>query len=179
MITLNLISENLKREAKYKRVYVILKKIFYFLVLNIIACSIILVGSKIILQESFNTIVEQNSLILKNTYSYNNEIKEINTKIEAINKIQGGFTPWTCFLNKISEQKGAEIYLKSVKLNKEKKSIAIEGHAKTRDGLLRFKENLDAFPDIKTEELPIEALLKPADINFKITGELVSEGGEE
>ena len=93
MITLNLISEELKKEIKLRHLYLFIKKINLALIVITIIIAIILLAAKTILQVNFNNIVEQTTLVTKNNQGYNNKIKEINSKIDFIEKIQNDFIP--------------------------------------------------------------------------------------
>jgi hypothetical protein len=105
MLTLNLISEELKKQIKLRHLYLFIKKVNLALIVITIFIAIILSVAKAILQVNFNNIVEQTTLVTRNNQGYNNKIKEINSKINFVEKIQSAFVP-SKFLRTNNKNKG-------------------------------------------------------------------------
>src|SRR3989338_2910762 len=98
MITLNLISQELKDEIRLKHAYGLLKKIIYILFLILIVSSSCLLAAKFVLQNNFNRIVNETSLITKNTQSYNQKVREINAKFASVSQIQNEYAAWSLWV---------------------------------------------------------------------------------
>jgi Tfp pilus assembly protein PilN len=173
MITLNLLSEDLKKKNKIRRIYIAFKKISCVLILVLLLVSLSLLFSKIIMQNYFNTIVEQTTLVTKNSQGFNNKVKEINYSVNYLSQIQNDFTAWTVILKDITERMPNNITLSSLKLNKDGKSIIIKGRAATRESLLSLKDKLNDSPYVENIEIPLKDILEKENINFEISANLI------
>ena len=103
MLHLNLISEKLKQNIKLRYIYKILKRTIFLLIVITIFVAIIFLVSKIILQNSFNKIVEQTTLITKNSQGRNTKIREINIKINYVDEIQNNYIEWSYLLEDLAK----------------------------------------------------------------------------
>lgn len=173
MITLNLLSDGLKKKIKIRRIYIILKKIDYVLILALLVISISLLTAKIILKNYFNKVVEQTTLVTKNSQGYNDKVREINSNINYLSQIQNDFTTWSEILKDIAERTPSNITLSSLKLSKDSKLIKIRGRAATREVLLSLKDNLENSPYIENVEFPLKNILEKENIDFEISANLV------
>ncbi|MBU2474595.1 hypothetical protein KKA20_01410 [Patescibacteria group bacterium] len=173
MLYLNLISKKVKQDIKLKRIYAILKRFGYILIIITALFAIIILFAKIILQNTFNQVVEQTTLITKNNQSSNNQIKEINTRLDNIEKIQNDFIPWSFLLEDLSQDISSNINFFSIKIDKDKQQIDLKGVAVTRKGLLDFKKSIEESDKFSDIYFPINNLLKENNINFEITAKLV------
>ncbi|MFH1677358.1 MAG: hypothetical protein ABH888_00940 [Patescibacteria group bacterium] len=173
MLYLNLISKKVKQDIKLKRIYAILKRFGYILIIITALFAIIILFAKIILQNTFNQVVEQTTLITKNNQSSNNQIKAINTRLDNIEKIQNDFIPWSFLLEDLSQDISSNINFFSIKIDKDKQQIDLKGVAVTRKGLLDFKKSIEESDKFSDIYFPINNLLKENNINFEITAKLV------
>ncbi|MBU0619527.1 MAG: hypothetical protein ABII99_03960 [Patescibacteria group bacterium] len=173
MLYLNLISKKVKQDIKLKRIYAILKRFGYILIIITALFAIIILFAKIILQNTFNQVVEQTTLITKNNQSSNKQIKEINTRLDNIEKIQNDFIPWSFLLEDLSQDISSNINFFSIKIDKDKQQIDLKGVAVTRKGLLDFKKSIEESDKFSDIYFPINNLLKENNINFEITAKLV------
>ncbi|MBU1160463.1 MAG: hypothetical protein V1768_01755 [Patescibacteria group bacterium] len=173
MLYLNLISKKVKQDIKLKRIYAILKRFGYILIIITALFAIIILFAKIILQNTFNQVVEQTTLITKNNQSSNKQIKEINTRLDNIEKIQNDFIPWSFLLEDLSQDISSNINFFSIKIDKDKQQIDLKGVAVTRKGLLDFKKSIEESDKFSNIYFPINNLLKENNINFEITAKLV------
>lgn len=172
MLTLNLVSAEQKKEIKLRHLYDLIKKINLILVIIAIAIAIILLVAKIILQIKFNEVVEQTTLVTKNNQGYNSRVREINSQLNYIEKIQNGYIPWSKLIKKLSEMAPADVSFQYLKINYENKSVNIKGQAKTRDSLINFKDKMAADETFKNIEFPIKNILEKENIDFEISAEL-------
>ncbi|MEK7097991.1 MAG: hypothetical protein AAB906_04035 [Patescibacteria group bacterium] len=168
MITLNLISQELKDEIKLKHAYGLLKKIIYILFLILIVSSSCLLAAEFVLQNNFNRIVGETSLITKSTQSYNQKVREINAKFASVSQIQSEYAPWSLLLEELIAKTPGDISFSFVKINRDDSSIKIVGNAKTRAGLLEFKDNIEKAGMFKNADFPLKNMLQKENISFEI-----------
>jgi len=172
MLTLNLISKEKKKEIKLRHVYGFIKKINLSLIVITIVVAIILLAAKTILQIKFNDIVEQTTLVTKSNQGYNTKVREINSKIIFVTKIQEDFIPWSNLLKDVAEITGSDIDLYYLKADAQDKTIKIKGKAKFRSSLLNFKEKMTALPEFAEIDFPVRNILEKEDIDFEINAKL-------
>lgn len=172
MITLNLVSAEQKKEIKLRHIYGFIKKVNLTLIIIAIVIAIVLLTAKTILQSKFNSIVEQTTLVTKTNQGYNNNVREINDKLNFISKIQDDFIPWSGLLVSLAEITPNGINLSYLKLNAADRTIKIKGKALRRESLLNFKDRLEKMPFLLKIEFPIKNILEKENINFEINSAL-------
>lgn len=172
MLILNLIPQQLKKEIKFKRAYGLIKKMNYILVIITIVIAITLLIAKLLLQNNFNKVVEQTSLITKNSQGYNVKVRDINSRLNNISQIQNDFIAWSNLIENLANKTPTGITFSSVKISKEKSLINIRGKAKLRDDLLTFKQNMEESPIYSEVEFPLQNILQKENINFDISAKL-------
>lgn len=172
MLTLNLISDELKKEIKLRHLYLLIKKINLTLIIITIAAAIVLLSAKTILQTQFNNIVNQTTLITKNSQGYNNKIKIINSKLDFVETIQNNFIPWSNLLKTVADITTGDIGLSYLKINLEEQTIKIKGRAGQRDSLLDFKQKMEASTIFREIDFPLKNILEKENINFEINAKI-------
>jgi Tfp pilus assembly protein PilN len=174
MITLNIIPPELKKEIKIKKIYTALKDFYAVLFINICLIAIIYLTALGIIQAHFLKTINNTSLLIKSTKNYEQQIKEINTKIDEVEKIQSEAVNWSYLISSLFYSAPKGIFFNSVSANKEKNFIIINGVAAKRENLLAFNELLKKSKYFKNVNLPLSSLLKKENINFTITAEIKS-----
>jgi hypothetical protein len=172
MLTLNLISGELKKEIKLRHLYLFIKKINLALIIITILIAITLLAAKTILQINFNNIVEQTTLVTKNNQGYNNKIRDINSRIDFVEKIQNGFIPSSNLLETIADITSKDIGLYYLKINFEEQTIKIKGKAGLRESLLDFKQKMEATNIFNNIDFPIKNILEKENIDFEINAKI-------
>ncbi|KKR91720.1 MAG: hypothetical protein UU95_C0027G0006 [Parcubacteria group bacterium GW2011_GWC2_42_12] len=172
MLTLNMVSAEQKKEIRLRHIYGFVKTINLTLIIITIAIAIILLAAKIILQSKFNDTISQTTLVTKTNQSYNNNIREINNKLNFIAKIQTEFIPWSNLIKSLAEITPADINFYYVKLDSLEQTIKINGRAGLRSSLLNFKEKMKATAYFKEIEFPIKNILEKENIDFEINAKL-------
>jgi hypothetical protein len=172
MLTLNLISEELKKQIKLRHLYLFIKKVNLALIVITIFIAIILSVAKAILQVNFNNIVEQTTLVTRNNQGYNNKIKEINSKINFVEKIQSAFVPSSNLLKTIAGVTSKNINLYYLKINFLEQTIKIKGKADLRENLLDFKQKMEATTIFRDIDFPIKNILEKENIDFEINAKI-------
>lgn len=174
MITLNLVSAGQKKETKLRHIYGFIKTVNLSLIIITIAIAIVLLVAKIILQSKFNDIVNQTTLVTKTNQGYNNQVQEINNKLNFIGKIQDDFIPWSNLITNLAEMTPPNINFYYLKLDSQDQTIKIKGRAGLRSSLLDFKEKMAATAYFKEIDFPIKNILEKENIDFEINAKLNS-----
>lgn len=172
MLSLNLISEELKKEIKLRHLYLFIKKINLTLIVITIAAAVILLAAKAMLQSGFNEIVSQTTLITKNNQGYKNKVKDINSRINFAEKVQNGFIPWSGLLKTLAGITPEDIVLYYLKINLEEQTIKIKGKAGQRSSLLDLKQKMEALAIFKEIDFPIKNILEKENVDFEINAKI-------
>lgn len=172
MLTLNLIAEELKKKIKLRRLYLLIKKINLSLIIITIVAAMALLAAETMLRLEFNNIIDQTTLITKNTQGHNNKIREINNKIDFVKKIQSNFVPWSDLLKTVAAIMPKDISLYYLKINLATQTIKIKGQAGQRESLLDFKQKMEAAAVFQNIDFPIKNILEKENIDFEINAEL-------
>lgn len=172
MLTLNLISEELKKEIKLRHLYLFIKKINLTLIIITIVVAIILLVAKTILQTKFNDIVDQTTLVTKNNQGYNIKIRDINSRLDFVEKVQNDFIPWSNLLKTVADITPNDISLNYLKINFADQTIQIKGKAGLRENLLDFKQKMENTTIFKEINFPIQNILEKENINFEINAKI-------
>jgi len=172
MLTLNLVSQELKQEIKLKLVYNLLKKMDYVLIIIAVIVAIILSVAKLILQNNFNKIVAQTTLITKNNQGYNSKVREINSRLNFTAQIQNDFIAWSKVIENLAKLTPDNITFSLIKIDKTKQSIIIKGKAILRDSLLLLKQGMEESPIYQEIEFPVKNILQKENVVFEINAKL-------
>lgn len=172
MITLNLVSAEQKKEIKLKHIYGLIKKINLTLIIITIVIAVVLLTAKILLQSKFNEIVEQTTLVTRTNQGYNNNVREINNKLNYVAKIQDDFIPWSGLLTSLAETTPGDIKFYYFKIDAPAKTIKIKGKALRRGSLLNFKDKLANNPAFLEIDFPVKNILEKENIDFEINAKL-------
>lgn len=172
MLTLNLIPQQLKKEIKFKRIYSLFKKMNYILIIITIVIAITLLVAKLMMQNNFNKIVEQTTQVTKNSQSYNVKVRDINSRLNNVWKIQADFIAWSNLIEDLAERTPSDVAMFLININKEDASINLRGRADKRDDLLVLKENMENSAIYSEIEFPLQNLLQKENVNFNINAKL-------
>ncbi len=167
MLTLNIISSDLKKEIKLKNIFKSLKKIVYITILFVIIYSIVLLIADFTLGNHYEIIAIKSAKSDSEQNKTIENISEINSKIEETSKIQKEFINWVSLIEEISNSTKQDIKFSKISFSKED-GLSLIGNSKSREALLSLKKYLDEAKFLKDVDFPIENLLKKEDINFKI-----------
>ncbi|MCG2693923.1 PilN domain-containing protein [Candidatus Parcubacteria bacterium] len=172
MLKLNLLSPEKKEQVLRQTVFVSIQFFISWALIAICVAGIILLITKLIMQNSFNQAVDQSTLVTKEYGELNQNVYSLNKRIDFLAKIQSQFIVWSPKISPLSNlvPDGVELY--GINLVYSTKDVQITGNAKTRDALLEFKNQLEKSEIIINAVLPIENLLESADVDFKITAKL-------
>lgn len=167
MITLNLLSQENKRIAEEKLLYISIKNLLGIFLIFVTFSAIILLAAKTVLDNNFQTIIEQTTLIVKEYGGVNQKIKEINQKIKTIEKTQEQFVAWSEILTQISNLAPQNTTVSVMILSRSGAEMTLKGTAKTRNDLLLLKSNLENSKIFSSVKIPFSNLLTREDVNFE------------
>lgn len=171
MITLNIISPELKNEIRLKNIYQIMKKSFILIGIFLIFYSIVLTSSKFILKSYLGEINQKNTSANEATEKTIKTVDDINKKLNEVTAIQKEEINWLSLLELISNNTSDEIRYDKVLMDKNN-GLTLSGQSKTRDGLIGIKKFLDERAFLYDINFPISNLLEKEDINFTITAKI-------
>lgn len=170
MITLNLLAPEKKQGLRLTQLYQMIKNLIILILFLTIIIAIVLLLTKMTLQNHFNKIVAETTLITKYVDIFNKDIKEFNRHLESVEKIQKEYIPWTDFFINFTHLVPDDISIDTIAINKSK--ILITGLARTREKLLEFEDNLKNSNLFSEVAIPLKNLLKKEDIDFDIKAEI-------
>lgn len=171
MITLNIISPELKKEIKLKNTYQIMKRAFIMIGVFLFFYSIILISSKFVLQSYLDEIGQKNTDVNDATNKTIQMVDDINKKIDKVSTIQKKEIDWIGLLELISANTASEIKYNRMSMDKIN-GLTLSGESKTRDGLIKIKKFLDEATFLSDVNFPISNLLEKENINFNITAKI-------
>lgn len=172
MLKLNLVSKELKKEIKLRLIYKMLKKANNTLIVITLMCAIVILVAKIILQNNFNKVVAQTTLITKNSQQKNQKVRDINSRISYIGEMQGDYIQWSYVFEELSKYSEDGIRFYSIKMSREDNIISIRGTAKERNDLIKLKEGFEESKVFTKVESPIKNILEKENIDFEIKASL-------
>ena len=172
MFSLNLLSPTKKQQASKQMIFMSLQFFASWILIIVCIAGIILLITKLVMQNSFSQAVRQGALVTKEYGELNQKVYAANKKIKFLQIIQKNFIVWSPNLAILTTLAPKDIELASININHTTKDIIITGHAKKRENLMLYKSRLEQSPLLEKVDMPIENLLKATDIDFKITGKL-------
>ena len=168
MITLNIISPELKKEIKLKNIYLILKVEIFFAMIFIIFYLVAIISSKYILKSYLTEISLKNNTTNEATNETIETVDNINKKLVEVAKIQTENINWLNLLEIISNNTESDVKYNKITMDT-KNGLTLSGISKTREGLIKIKNFLENAPYLSDVNFPISNLLEKKDINFNIT----------
>jgi len=172
MLNLNLVSQELKQETKLRHIYKMLKQANYILIIITIFIAVVMLVAKIILQNNFNKIVEETTLITRDSQGKNAKIREINSRLSFVEKIQNDFIPWSFLFKDLGGYVNNDLNFYSIRIDKDRKTIELKGVANSRDSLLSFKSGMEKSNIFSGIVFPMKNILEKENISFEIKADL-------
>ncbi len=169
MLKLNLLSKEAKKEIKYKRLYSIIARVDLMLIIGATFLAVVFTGASIILTNNFKEFTGPESILRKNGQEYNNKIKSINEKLNAISKIQSEFIPSSLLIKELTDRIPAGVSLSYVKADIANRNLKIMGRAKGREDFLLLKESLANSKVFTEVDSPLQNILQKENIDFEIS----------
>ena len=170
-LTLNLLSEDRKKEINNKRNFLIVIRQSLLFLMPIFCLGLILVSIDFALgissQVQDNIFkVQQDQDNYKKLKEYEDDFSRVNLKVASLLRIQNGHLRWSKVFSNLSVIVPDNVYVSEI-INKDYK-ISLAGKAKTRNDFLKFQDNLknsECFSDINA---PLSDLVAKEDVGFQI-----------
>lgn len=170
-IFLNLLPEEKKIEIERNKKFKLIiwqEFIFLFIVVFFIC---MLASTNLVLKVEFSGMesaanIEKSQEKYQELQSSESEFSQANSKIKTLVKLDKSHLHWTNVLRALDAAVTDEITLSE--LATDNLQVTIIGKAKTRDGLLRLKEDIaksDCFADVK---IPLSDLVQKEDVEFQV-----------
>jgi len=168
---LNLIPEYKKREIQYRSIFLRVVRwgmefmiIYIGFILLLFAVSYIL---KLNLQTNLIQLNPNNIARFNEFKEKDNSIKDMNSLVLEIKKIQSGQLNWTKFFSKLEEMVVEGIVIN--RISTKDYSILLTGNSNNRDNMLAFKEKLSRDECFTEIDLPLSYLVPKENLDFQIT----------
>lgn len=173
MLSLNLVSEELKKEIKLRHVYSVLKRVVIILIVFLVFSSLILSLSSSTLEYYFEEAAYSDDQNLDRATKYESEIRRINTKIKSIANIQKDYKVNSIFIENFLDYSSDDVIFSSISIDWTEKTVEISGNSKTREALLNFKNDMENFSRITEVNIPANLFIKKQDINFTMHAKII------
>ncbi len=168
MIKLNLVSPSVKKEIESRRIHFILRQMGgLFVVVSAFMAIYILLG-QILISYHFIKTVEQSVQMTKSDEGYGGKTRDLRTQVNHIADIQSDFVAFSHIIEEIMKTVDNNITFSTLNFDRDEESVLFNGNAKTRESLLKFKENLEISKYFDNVELPLANILQKENIKFNI-----------
>ncbi|MCX6785972.1 MAG: hypothetical protein NTZ18_03935 [Candidatus Komeilibacteria bacterium] len=172
MISLNLISPQQQHYLKIRYGHVLIKNFLGVLIILSVALAIV----SLPLQRQLNNLEINNAAIKKSIAGQNQEttqkISVLNQKILDLTKITVEAYNWNRLLLALAAAAPQDVALSDFSANLSSADFTLKGYAKTREGLIAFKDNLDKAAVFSNIQSPLENYLEKQNITFSISGKI-------
>lgn len=171
MITLNIISPELKNEIKLKYIYQVIKGSLLLISVFLVFYAVLLVSSKYVLKSYLKEISQRSYTANDSTNKTVMAVNDVNKKLNEVAVIQKDEINWLNLLELISKNTSSDIKYNKISMDKNN-GLVLSGQSKTRDGLIKIKKFLDESAFLSDVDFPISNLLEKENINFNITAKI-------
>lgn len=168
MLNLNLVSRELREAIKLRHIYKAIRQVNYILMIITVFVAIVMLAAKIILQNNFNKIVEETTLIVRSNQGRNARIGEIDRRLFFSEGIQNDFIPWSFLFKDLGSYTNDDINFYSIKIDWDNKAMVLRGRAKTRVGLLALKVGIEKSDIFSAIDFPMKNILEKENVDFEI-----------
>lgn len=168
MLRLNLLSEEAKKEIKYKRLYSLIIRVDLMLLTGAIFLAIIFTGSQLVLKNNYDEFYNQEALIKFGSQDYDQKIREINEKLKTISQIQKEYVSTSALIKELTDRIPDGVFLNYIKADIAGQSLKIIGQAKRRENFLSLKTELSKSPVFTEIDSPLQNILQKENIDFEM-----------
>ena len=175
MSTLNLLPEHQKNRLARERTFLIAHTVIGAILVAVTVSAMVLTVARISLITEYNKIKHDTTLVNVEHLSLENNIDDLNRKINTASKVQENFSKWSEILLSLGVIVPNGVELNYLYLSRAAKTFRLNGHAQNRDALLAAKAAFTDSPYVAKLEAPLSNLLEKSNIEFRFTGELSAE----
>lgn len=170
-LTLNLLSEERKKEINNKKSFLAVIDQGLLFLLPLICLILILLSINLALEinsRGQDSVLKtaQNQDNYKKLKEYEDNFSRVNSKVATLLKIQGSHFYWSKVFIDLSTAVPDNISISEI-INKDY-GISLAGKAKTRDDFLKFQNNLESSGCFSDINAPLSDLVAKEDVDFQI-----------
>lgn len=156
---LNLLDPKRKLEVKRTKTLLLLHEILLFIFIITVAGSAALLSARIILEQKFREAVLEQVPGTVKLAKLNRDIQTINQRLSRINLLTSGYMFWPPAFLELLKLTPDEIQWNALNIS-ENGEFVLTGTSHTRNGLVRFKDQLSASQHISGLDLPLRYLVE-------------------
>ena len=171
-IHLNLLPVTKKNRLEYLINFLLIKDILELIILIASVLASALIWSWLFLEKDFADLAASAAAVNREYYTYNQDVKNINTLVKNINLANQNFVPITPKLKELISLLPNDIKLNSVQIDRRAQTLVINGVALTRSALLNYQGRLNEVSWITRVETPASQLFQKDNINFEFRAKL-------
>jgi hypothetical protein len=169
MLKLNFLSEEAKKEAKFKRLHSLIARVDAVLLIGVIFLSVLFTSAENLMAKNFKEFYEQDTILKTSGQEYNEKIKKINEKLKTVAKIQKDFIPFSLIIKELTNRIPEGNSLFYIKADVNSRLLKISGQAKRREDFLNLKTKLSESPLFIEINSPLQNILNKENIDFEIS----------
>lgn len=170
-ISLDLLPQDKKNQIRRNKIFgrIIREEILF--IVPIIVFVLILLNVYYILNYQFGSlsaagIAGRGQDKYQELNKYEERFKQVNERVDLLSKIQNGHFHWLNVLERLAEITPDGVYLNSI--SSKNYQVFLLGKAKTREDLLKFKDNLEGADCFQNINVPLSNLVVKEDIDFQM-----------
>jgi len=164
-----------KDTLRRERSFLIANTLVGSLLIAITLASTVLTAARFVLIDEFKKIRQDTSLVNVEHLRLENNIDELNKKVEYADKMQASFTKWSDLVSRLTALIPPSVTVDYLLLNRSSGTFRVNGLAQSRDALITTKTALERSGLFKSLDAPLSNLLEKTNIEFRFTGVLKSE----
>lgn len=168
MLRLNLLSEEAKKEVRFKRLYALIVRVDLMLLIGAIFLAVIFTGAQLVLKNNYQEFHNQEAIIKFGSQDYDQKIREINEKLSTISQIQKEYIPSSSLIKELTDRIPEGVFLNYIKADISNRSLKIIGQAKKREDFLLLKTELSKSPVFTEIDSPLQNILQKENIDFEM-----------
>jgi Tfp pilus assembly protein PilN len=169
MLRLNLLSEEAKKEVKFKRLYALIIRVDLLLLASAFCLVVAFSGAKLLLKSNFKEFSGKESLLKISSQDYNEKIRQINEQLKTVTQIQKEFIYPSLLIKELTDRIPEGIYLSYIKTDINQQVLRIIGRAAKRENFLALKQDLATSLVFAEIDSPLQNILQKEDIDFEMS----------
>jgi len=170
---LNLLSPEKMKRLNFLSNFQFVKSILEFFLIIFSLSGIVLIGRQIVLEDFSNELNTTLNSLQSQHAGTNKQIREINTTLALVDKIQKEFKPITHLVPELAMVIPDKVILKTINIDNTSNTILIDGYSPTREILLDLQKSLSSLDWIDEIEIPISQLTEKENINFSFQANII------
>ncbi|MBU4360346.1 PilN domain-containing protein [Candidatus Parcubacteria bacterium] len=169
MIILNLLPATDKKQIVNHYLILLIKDIVFSFLLICTVLAILFLICHFLLIKNFISISQQNLSVMTKTNLITGNIRQINSELKSLEKIQDQYTNWVQFITNLNAQIPTDkIQITKLNIDKHQQTLKLEGKTIKRDAFLDLKQNLENSKMFSSIKSPLSNLLSNKNLNFSL-----------